>query len=417
MSNDSKLFNKDISILTSLRVIRPVIDVFTASFLIAYLLKIAQNDFKPIALYFIFFSISTPLVFLALGNFVKRKNKMVLFRIGIILNFFHLLAISVLKEKSVDYIIWFGISYGFYAGFYASAYNSLLSEKVDRKKMGKFMGYVTSMGNATKIIASYLLGKYIHISSFENCMFIILGFSCLEVMLSFFIKSEKCSTAKFKPSVFLQIIKNEPLLQKAFFIEFLKGMTLYGCLTILITLYTICQFETNLNLGIFNSAFAILTIIISYIFGRYINKEQYPALSLVNSLFIIVTAFLFAFDSSKINFILYNICYATFIQLIQLITDTNLFNISNSVKIRDTFRTEYFAVREVYLCSGRAISYSMLLFAGYYYPESSLKALLISLTFVVSMAGLLSSRMQKELNDNEESEIKSENIAQLTETA
>lgn len=398
---NKNFFTKDISILLSLRLTRPIVEVFTSAFLISYLLKVANEDIRPIALYFLFFSISVAFFFVLFGNFVKRKNKMILFRLGLVVNFLHIFLIIMLKEKAINYIIYLGISYGFYATLYALPYNSIISEKVNKSKMGKFLGYLGSFNNITKIFASFLLGKYIHTYSFEKTAIIILIITLVEIVISFFIKSEKTSREKFHLIDFYKEIKDNSIIKKAFIIELLKGVTIYGCLNLLITLYIITKFENNLNLGIFNSIFALITIIISYIFGKYLLSSQYRTLSIINTVFIIITVFLFAFFDNKISFILYNICYASFIQILQLITEVNMFNISNSRSIENKYRIEYFVLRELYLNTGRILGFSMLFLVGIYGTDI-LKLLLIGLTSVISIVGILSNNLQKALNQEME---------------
>jgi hypothetical protein len=177
-------------------------------------------------------------------------------------------------------------------------------------------------------------------------------------------------------------------------IEVLKGVAIYGCLSVLIVIYTVYAFGPDSGLGKFNASFAALTILTSYIFGKYIKAAHYSRLSLINTGLILLTLSLFISEDTRLNFILYNICYSTFVVLVQLITDVNMFNISNCDKISDRYRIEFFAVRELALSIGRLTGYSLLFLAGSYSPETSLKVLLIFLTFVVLFTAYLSNRLQ-----------------------
>ena len=390
-------FNEDVISLMPMRILRSLVELFAGSFLFAYLLKISHDDIKPIAIYCVSFAITLNFIFLFCGNYAKTKNKIHLMQFGIFLSFLHIAAIAYLKEEAVKYVIPLGISYGLYTGFYFSAWNNLIPEKIAIGRMGRFVGYLTSAGNAAKIFGSYLFGTYISTHSFEACLSFVMAISLIEIALSFRVTSKRTCEESFKPIQFYNTIKNHSFIQKAFLIEVFRGITFAGPLASLIVICTAFQYEDAQDFGTFNSIFAIVTICISFIFGRYIKRRQYPVLSLINSLFIILTIVLYTLYDTKINFILYNFCYASFVMLIQLITDVNLFNITNSEKISHTYRIEYMAIREIYLNIGRIIGYTLMYFAGTSADPNSYKYLMIFLTLIISAVGILSNRMQREL--------------------
>ena len=390
-------FTKDVLTMMNLRIIRAAIELFAGSFLFAYLLQIAHNDIKPIALYCGSFAVTLSFVFFICGNYAKTNNKIHLLRGGMVLSFLHIAVIAWLRGRSAQYVIPLGISYGLYTGVYFSAWNNLIPEKIAIGRMGRFIGYLTSAGNAAKIFGSYFFGKYISVNSFEECLFFIMFLSLIEIILSIPLKSKQTCNGCFKPLHFYNTVKNHGFIRKVFLIEVFRGMTFAGPLAVLIVICTAFQYGSYLDFGIFNSIFGFISIIIAFMFGRYIKRRQYPVLSLINSFFIMITVVLYTLYDTKINFILYNLCYASFVQLIQLITDVNLFNITNSEKIQHTYRIEYMFIREIYLNIGRITGYALMFIAGISSDPIAYKYLMIFLTFVISFVGILSNRMQREL--------------------
>lgn len=188
------------------------------------------------------------------------------------------------------------------------------------------------------------------------------------------------------------------LFKRLYFIEFLKGITVYGALELAISLLIIYQVKTDLDLGIRTSIFSCFMIITMFLFAKIYHKERSNKFILNLCGIIIFMSFVWMlFSMSKTTIILYNIVYYTIIQIVFSITEIRLFDYSNKPPFKEELNTEYFIVREVVLNVGRIIGYVILLLVGMSHNLELLKIL-----FLLGTIALISIvHMNKKLNQEE----------------
>ncbi|MDR1694014.1 MAG: MFS transporter [Lactobacillaceae bacterium] len=393
---------KDIKTIMTFRAVRAVSDAFFNTFLIAYIMQIANNNIIPISLYQIVYAFFVGIGFLIFADFAKRRNKMILFRTSLILNFAYLLIIMIFQEKILNYVSFLGALYGIAVTLYALPYNVIISEKVNKKTMSKFYGYTNAINGGVAICAPLALGAFITFGSFAETAFVLAIIAAIEFIISLFIKSQITSSKKFELWEYLKNLKQNALVRKVYIVEYLKGITINGTLPIALVLYVVYVFKTNLNLGILTSIFTFCAVVMNFIFGRFATRKSFPKLLTVSGSLAILSSFVFIFFTTKTSFILYNFCYITAVQLLLSITDINLFNVSNDKHIKNKFKIEYFAVRETFLNMGRISGFILLFFIGIINNLEYIKYLMAFLTILIALIGFLSIKLNIHINDEEE---------------
>lgn len=389
-------------IIMAFKAVRAVSNVFFGTFLVAYIMQIANNNVIPVSIYQIVYAFIVGIMFLIFGDFTKRNNKMILFRTSIILNFTYLLIIIFFQERILNYVIFLGILYGVAVTLYSLTYSAIISEKVNKRAMSKFYGYMNAINGIISISAPAILGFFLTIGSFDRTAIFLLLIASIELIISFFIKSEKTSNEKFSLKKYLTIIKENSIIKKIYMIEYLKGMTISGTLPVIITLYVIYVFKTNLNLGILTSVFTLCAVLMNFSFGKFASRKSFPKLLIICGTFAIISSLIFIFFTTKTSFIFYNFCYVTAVQLLLMITDINLFNVSNTSSIRKSHKIEYFALRETFLNIGRITGFTLLLFVGVIGNLENIKYLMALLTIFIALTGYLSIKLNKDINDDED---------------
>ena len=83
-----------------------------------------------IAIYYIFTYATMALSTLVVAALAEKRNRIKIFRIGIILNFIYILIIILLKEKIINYLPIISILYGISASCYYFPYNLFIINKV-----------------------------------------------------------------------------------------------------------------------------------------------------------------------------------------------------------------------------------------------------------------------------------------------
>ena len=175
-------------ILFGLRVLKNILYSFVDSFLVLYFLDISHNNILPLGIHKIVQVTTVYVVIFLLRNLCKSKNRVVLLRIGIILDFLYFLAIILLKEKVVDYIYFLGFLYGLEEAFYYSVYNVLETNEVSNKERTKFIGSYTAVTALLTFISPIIFGSAISALGFIKGLIIMLVILIFRIFLSFIFK-------------------------------------------------------------------------------------------------------------------------------------------------------------------------------------------------------------------------------------
>ena len=78
--------------------IKKIMTIFLGPFLTAYFISTSTNSILNIAIYYIFTYATMALSTLVVAALAEKRNRIKIFRIGIILNFIYILIIILLKE-------------------------------------------------------------------------------------------------------------------------------------------------------------------------------------------------------------------------------------------------------------------------------------------------------------------------------
>lgn len=401
MRNKEKLsFESKVIILD--RAIGNIIELFLSTFLAAYFYKITQDNMIYISIYYIISWIAATIGAFLLGDYIKRKNKIALYRCGTFIKALYILLIIILQEKVLDYVWLIAIMYGISVSTTGFPFNMIESEIVDEKERTKYMGYKSAIGEITKIIVPIFLGAYITYTSYQIAAILVFVFSIIKLINTYFIKNKNVRKDKLNLKKCIKAIeenKKYPI-KKLYIIEFLKGMTVHGVLSIVISLLIIYEVKTDLNLGMWSSLFSICMIITMLVFAKKYDKQNSKKILTICGFAIITSFILLLFSINMTTIILYNIVYYIFIQILLSITEIRLFDYSNKPPFEKELNTEYFVFRELFINLGRVVGYIILLVIGLSHNLNYLKILFLCTTIAL----IIIIRMSKNINVKEKVE-------------
>ena len=118
------------NIIIIMDAIKKIMTIFLGPFLTAYFISTSTNSILNIAIYYIFTYATMALSTLVVAALAEKRNRIKIFRIGIILNFIYILIIILLKEKIINYLPIISILYGISASCYYFPYNLFIINKV-----------------------------------------------------------------------------------------------------------------------------------------------------------------------------------------------------------------------------------------------------------------------------------------------
>ena len=376
-------------IIIAINAMKKIMILFLGPFLTAYFIKTSKESLIDLSLYYVF-----SYIILAIGSFlvasiIKNKFRIGMFRIGVILNFFYIMFIIILKEKIVDHLGLMSILYGISSSAYWFSYNLFSINKIENIKRTEYTVKSKIVSSTIGIICPILLGTIITATNYELTAVIILFISIIQIILSFMLTPDKENELpKFNLKNTWNNLKDNNQIRKTSLVEFLIGMNVSdGALEILMTILIFDSFKTNMILGIITSITTILSMIFVYIYGKVYKNKDDKIIITISSILPLISVLVLLMWKNNITIIIYNVCYVIFTSLLTLTREIRLFNLADSYIVDKNNQTEFFAIREGILNCGRIFGYLMLLFAGLSGNQFILNIVMVLLTLSILAMG------------------------------
>lgn len=376
-------------IIIAINAMKKIMILFLGPFLTAYFIKTSKESLIDLSLYYVF-----SYIILAIGSFlvasiIKNKFRIGMFRIGVILNFFYIMFIIILKEKIVDHLGLMSILYGISSSAYWFSYNLFSINKIENIKRTEYTVKSKIVSSTIGIICPILLGTIITATNYELTAVIILFISIIQIILSFMLTPDKENELpKFNLKNTWNNLKDNNQIRKTSLVEFLIGMNVSdGALEILMTILIFDSFKTNMILGIITSITTILSMIFVYIYGKVYKNKDDKIIITISSILPLISVLVLLMWKNNITIIIYNVCYVIFTSLLTLTREIRLFNLADSYIVNKNNQTEFFAIREGILNCGRIFGYLMLLFAGLSGNQFILNIVMVLLTLSILAMG------------------------------
>ena len=365
-----------------------VTSVFINTFIIAYIFELSGKSAVETGLYYLFRSVAVFIVAFISGYYLKKHCKMSMYRLAPLLNLVLFALIYFLGDDVKNYTGYLGFISGNIVILRWMPRNLLISDLVSKEYMIKYQGYVSAIVGFTNIAIPFLLGLFLTFDSYNDVMMILSILLLIELLSTFMVKENRANlSAQYEPVKYLKILfkSKEPLF--VCFMEFFRGLTLVGILPVLMKLYIVYLFVTPLKLGSLTSIFAFTTIIANFVFGKFCKYKYFSFILMFSTIVTILASLMFVLYPSSVSFLCYNFCFVSVAQILLTITLVNIFNVSNIKKIKETYKTEYFAIREMFLNGGRIIGAGLLVLISSYQDFEVLRYFILALTLSMIIMG------------------------------
>lgn len=394
--------NNNAYLLATVNAISKIYDVFLGTFLVAYLFKQTKDSATEIGIYHLICYFIVGLSAYLTGNWIKKKNRILMYQLGIIITFIYLTSFIILKENIIHYIPLCAIFYGLYIAFMNFPFNLIIADNVPNSQLIPFQGYLESLKNIVKVSSPVILGYFLNNDAYFKTVTFLAILSLVELALISKVKSTpQKNIPDFNISAFWNRTKNSPTLKQLYKIEFYRGMTIDGALLTIVTLYTIYLFKTNFSIGFISSILYLLTIILSFLFGRYCKYCHFTKLLTIIAIAIISALITFTLLPNKLTFIFYSLCFTISTQFLRTIASINVFNISHLPQIKRN-KSEYFAAREIFINLGRIVSFALVILIGFFNNFELLKTLLIFLTILLIILCICCIRLNNNFHNKKQ---------------
>ncbi|MBE6456653.1 MAG: MFS transporter [Alphaproteobacteria bacterium] len=380
--------SRDLRLLIVFSALRNITDLFLGTFLVSFIMHLSASEIIAVSTYKLFEYAATCAGFFLLAHWCKRYNKVSVFALNLIPKIALLASIMFLGDRVVDFLIPLGMLYGFGAAMYHLPMNTMVGEKGTPAVMNQFIGTKNTVIYITKVVAPIVLGFFIDMGTYTNVAYVLFFLSLVELGLTFFLTPSRHRSHRPVDFVgFFRCMMRFPVIREMFAMEVLRGFGV-GLLGTVITMYTVYMFQTDLNLGIFTTIFAVFSIITSWAFGRWGRRRYYPYILSVAMLLTLVAISIFVYRTTPITFLFYNLVYATAMILMDQICSVGMFNLSRSRCVTANHRVEYFVFRDFALFLGRWIGYVGLMYIGVFGGYAWLRWYLVVITLAILLSSL-----------------------------
>lgn len=385
------------NIIIIMDAIKKIMTIFLGPFLTAYFISTSTNSILNIAIYYIFTYATMALSTLVVAVLAEKRNRIKMFRAGIILNFIYILIIILLKEKIINYLPIISILYGISASCYYFPYNLFIINKVKNTERTNYMVKLFITISVVGILFPIIFGSIITITNYILTAVIVLFISLIQIILSFFITDnhngylEEYNLKK----AWLELKKNKQVIN-CLAGEFFIGMNICnGTLETVMVILILNSFKTNINLGIITSIATLLSILVVKIYGLIYNKRDDKKVIIISSIIPVISLIIFLILKTNTTVIIYKFSYVIFAEILSLVRKIKIFNLSNSKIVNKSNQCEFNAIREVTLNVGRVTGYTLLLLAGLTQSAVVLNIVTIILTLSLLVMSINLTKVKK----------------------
>ena len=360
---------KNAKLLIASDLIYTLTSVFIDTFLVAYLLKVTNENITTISIYYIIIYSILSLGNVLIGKVLKKyssKDKQIL-SLGIVTRSLFILFIVILGEKIATNFILVALMYACSETLYWCAHELIYIDVTTNDNRKKYVSIKKILSKIVSIISPIILGTSIELYSFNKIAIYVFVLSVIQIVITLFIKTEIKNDQKQKYSLkeFIKYVKDNKLkkIQK-YSLSCIAYGIVESSISTLIIIITIMTFKTSLNLGILTTIFSICSMLSLILYNRFYNKNNAKIILLICSLVILSGVVGLLINISKTNLIIYNFCYAITFCIFDVVYNTKKGDLVKECEI-EKYREEYIGYTSILIGLGRIIGYILMLLVSF----------------------------------------------------
>ena len=380
---------------------RKFIRVFFELFFNIYILKIVNNDLSFIIKYTLFGVFAEFIILYTILKFINSRNAKIIYKASFPLLILNILALLVFKENIVNYIFLFKILERLAEASYSMPYELVVIGSNNNNTMSSFMANINILSAISTILTPIFSGFIIERFSYYMLFAILILETLMIIAISFKIKDFTVSNKKLELKKFFKITKNKKHIQDIYKCMFYRRISSKGAMAELLPIILFLRLGTELNLGTYNSAFAILSIIslqiLKIINNKKLKKDFYPCLAII----IFLSSLLVVYNSSFTTLLIY---YILMNSLGTIIESESCSIVYSAIRTEDLieYKKEHILTYNIYMTIGQIISYSLIyILYNYFYDVNILSISVSILMFFLIISAIYLKRTGNYLKSNE----------------
>ena len=378
--------------------LRKFIRVFFTLFFNIYILKIVNNDLSFVIKYNLFGVLAEFIICYIILKFINLKNAKIIYRASFPLLILNILALLVFKEQIVKYIFIFKILERLSEVCYSMPYELVVIGSNNDKTMSNFIANINILSSIATILTPVFSGFIIQQFSYYILFILLIIEALIIIVISFKIKDFTVNDKKLELKEFTLIVKNNKHLQNIYKCMFYRRISSQGAITELLPIILFLRLGTEMNLGTYNSLFAIISIaslqLLKVINNKNIKKVFYPYLAII----IFLSSLLVVYNASFTTLLIYYILMNSFGTIIESESCSMVYS---AIKIDNliSYKKEHILTYNIYMTVGQIISYSLVyILYNYFYDVNILSISVSILMFFLIISTIYLKKTEQYIN-------------------
>ncbi|SDW78047.1 MFS transporter [Paenibacillus sp. CF384] len=309
----------------------------------------------------------TPIAFALGGWITKRKDRMVTYRIGILLIAIFYLLVVIAQENVATWYVLFAIFHGMAAGLYWTGYLVLMYDVSTENNRVRFLAINMVVFNLAGLLGPALAGFIIQFN--EGLRGYIITFMLAFIMflvasiISFRIPMMATHHRVYHLNLMGLVMRKNAQWVKGLLAFFVLGL-FQGIMLFLPNILLYQTIGREDFVGYLGVCFSALTVATGYIISRKAKKEQVRKHVLYSTSGILLGAAFLLYDVSAWTVVFYMVAFSICNPLAVNTLTSYYYRLIGKLPLKGQLKVESVVMREVFLNAGRIISITLLLFVS-----------------------------------------------------
>lgn len=317
-----------------------------------------SGEISVLAVYNLFIYVTQTLIFILIGRFVKRIDRVIILRLGILIISIFFITVFLLSTNAAKYHYFLGIIIGTGYGLFWLAYNILVFEITEPPTRDYFNSKFGALQSLSGMIGPMSAGAII--SALEGQIgYLIIFFTSFLLFIFAIIMSSFLDRRTAEGAYFIREVINERKNNKRWFYllnaHFFQGIR-EGVFLFLVGIWVFMMTNSEWVIGVYNLIYALSSFIGYQICAKFVTPINRRVFILTGTIFLYVSVFWLLIADKALDFYIYSAAIGLFLPLFfSPYTSVSYDVIGQAYNARD-YRIEYIILRDITLNLGRIVS-------------------------------------------------------------
>ena len=237
------------------------LDLFITIFLTARLFDVA--NIAAVAFFYVVLYTCIFIFFCLFSYIVKRHSRVRVIRVSMFLYVCVICLVMLLQDNIAETYLVLAVLDGIAQGMFWCAIHALSGQVLGGARMKSFQSNYQILSSAARIVFPITLGALISFASFEIATIVCIGVGVCLFIFTLFLCEPPSNKVHLSMSRYFTMIKKEKLFKPVrdnFIIQLFYGI--FGLALLGTTLLIVMVFNNDFKLGVFNTLFAAISIVI-----------------------------------------------------------------------------------------------------------------------------------------------------------